>query len=274
MKTSLATTFFDLSQDQNSVDRIYPHRVTVRNIIDENDAPLSKGSVLVLRPYAEAFGSGEKFCTLLVNPTLRAEFEALHRDADRSKDALLKALKKQSGSKRDLAKEISVILTRVEGEFDEALVRVREEVHAQKDAPFADVPYDRVFDEKVVEFLKTGDFSTAIREYIERYEQVIAKSNFFRKGFFNYYNASTIAKSLTDNGFFKAKHTVWLHSQKEQKEIKNEKELEALIQAEKDTIANDPGLKAKFAEIALKLDKNAQLRDFYNYLVANLHILP
>jgi ABC-type lipoprotein export system ATPase subunit len=91
---------------------------------------------------------------------------------------------------------------------------------------------------------------------------------------FNYYNASTIAKSLTDNGFFKAKHTVCLHGQKEQKEIKNEKELEAIIQAEKDTIANDPSLKAKFTEIALKLDKNIQLRDFYNYLVANLHILP
>jgi hypothetical protein len=114
MKTSLATTFSDLGKDQNSVDRIYPHRVTVRKIVDENDTPLSKDTILVLQPYLEAFGSGdkEKFCTLLVNPTLRGEFEALHREADRSKEALLKALKKQSGSKRDLAKEISVILTK------------------------------------------------------------------------------------------------------------------------------------------------------------------
>ena len=83
---------------------------------------------------------------------------------------------------------------------------------ALKEAAYADVHYDVIFDEKVLGVLKTKDFKTAIEDYVKKYNELIAKSTYFRKGTFDYYNASTIAKNLADNGFFDAKHSVKLNA--------------------------------------------------------------
>jgi predicted transcriptional regulator YheO len=85
-------------------------------------------------------------------------------------------------------------------------------VVSQKDAPFADIKYDIMFDEKVLGFLGTKDFKTAIEAYITKYNELLAASTYFKKGTFNYYNAATIAKQLAENGFFAAKHTVNLNA--------------------------------------------------------------
>ena len=63
--------------------------------------------MLVIRPYDEVMGHTDKTSTLLVNLALRKEYEDLHAEIDAAKNAFLKALKEQSGSKKDLEKEIS-----------------------------------------------------------------------------------------------------------------------------------------------------------------------
>ncbi len=97
----------------------------------------------------------------------------------------------------------------------------------QTAAPFSDVQYDTIFDDKVIAFLGTKDFKTAIEAYITKYNELLAASTYFKKGVFNYYNASTIAKILADHGFFKAKHSINLNADA-RLEISDEKELEAL----------------------------------------------
>ena len=67
------------------------------------------------------------------------------------------------------------------------------------DAPLADVPYDLIFDDKVMKVLNTKDFKTAIDQYIKKYNELLAASTYFTKGIFNYYNAATIAKQLAQN---------------------------------------------------------------------------
>jgi ABC-type transport system involved in cytochrome c biogenesis ATPase subunit len=51
MKTSLARTFADLSQGELSRDRIFPDRVTKREIKDESGADLLAHDVVVIQPY-------------------------------------------------------------------------------------------------------------------------------------------------------------------------------------------------------------------------------
>ena len=84
---------------------------------------------------------------------------------------------------------------------------MKDEVASQKDAPFADIRYDLIFDERVLDFLDTKDFKVAIKDYVEKYNEILDASTYFSRGTFNYYNASMIAKSLASNGFFDAKHT-------------------------------------------------------------------
>lgn len=273
MKSSLAQTFQDLCTGTDSKDRVFASRKSSRKITDEGEQDLSKESIQVVLPYDEVFGHTEKTSTLLVDSKLRQEYEQLHVEIDDAKQQFLRALKEQSGSRKDLEKEISSAFTRSDDEFYVALTRIKDELLEQKDAPFASILYDRVFDDKVIAFLETKDFKTAISEYINRYNELISASKYFKKGVFNYYNGATIAKSLADNGFFDASHSLNLKAETKT-EISTVDELEQVIEQEKEGITTDDALKKKFAEIEKQLNRNKDLRDFHAYLLDTPHIVP
>ena len=82
MKSSFADVFKDIADGKESQDRIFPSRKTARSITDENGAALTPESILVLPPYDQFFSHTEKTSTLLVNNTLRREYEQLHADTE------------------------------------------------------------------------------------------------------------------------------------------------------------------------------------------------
>ena len=86
--------------------------------------------------------------------------------------------------------------------FYQALERIRNELKEQEDSPFKDVRYDEIFDDKILTALNTENLKSAIRDYIIRYNQLLDSSTYFKKGIFEYYNATQIAKTLASNGFF------------------------------------------------------------------------
>lgn len=272
MKSSLAQTFQDVADGVASKDRIFPARACRREIKDEAGADLPKEGVLVVRPYDEVLGHSPKTSTLLVNPALRQEYEALHADIDAAKETLLKALKEQSGSKRDIEKELSSTFTARDDQFYVALNRIKDEIAAMPDAPLATVAYDVIFDDKVLALLATDEAKAAIQDYIKKYNELLAASTYFKKGTFNYYNAATVAKQLADNGFFEAKHSVTLNADAKL-EITSQKELEELIAKEKDAISNDEDLKRKFAKLDKLIQKNVTVRDFEAYLLNHEELL-
>ena len=273
MKSSLAQTFKDVADDVPSKDRIFPARISKRVIADEKGTSLPKDNVVVIRPYDEVFAHTEKTSTLLVDSKLRQEYEKLHIEINISKDVLLKSLREISNSKKDLESEISSTFTKSPDDFFLALIRIKEELINQKDAPFAELSYDNIFDDKDLALLNTKDFKSAIQEYIEKYNELLSASTYFKKGVFNYYNGATIAKSLADNGFFEAKHSVSLNAETKI-EITTEKELETLINSEKDNITHNEDLRKKFAEIEKQMNKNINLRDFHSYLLEHEDLLP
>jgi hypothetical protein len=276
MKSSFAQTFKDIGDGKPSLDRIFSTRVTVRNVTDERGTELPRTSVLVLPPYDEFFGTNEKTSTLLVNATLRKEFEQLYADVETSKAAFVKAMAAQSGSKKKITDEIALTFMRVatDEDFYRALDRIKNELADQQDAPLADVPYDTIFDEKVLSALATKDFKTAIQEYVKRRNELLAASAFFKSGVFEYYNAGQIAKALADNGFFKAKHTITLRSNAVLNEITSPKQLEELVEKELLKLAEDPELLKTFGEIKKLFEKNVTVREFHAYISGQEHLLP
>jgi energy-coupling factor transporter ATP-binding protein EcfA2 len=276
MKSSFAETFKNVAEGKPSSDRIFPSRTTVRKITDENGTDLSRASVLVLPPYDEFFGPTEKTSTLLVNATLRKEFEQLYAEVERSKVIFLKAMAAQSGSKKHIADEIALTFMRAasDEDFYRALDRIKNELAEQQDAPFADVPYDTIFDDKVLGALGTKDVRTALQEYVKRRNELLAGSAFFRSGVFEYYNAGQVAKALADNGFFKAKHTITLRSNSALNEITSPKQLEELVDKELEKLAKDPELRKKYGEIKKLFEKNITVRDFLAYISNNENLLP
>ena len=176
MKSSLAQTFQDVADKVMSRDRIFPARACKREIKNEIGVDVPPESVLVIRPSDEVLGHSPKTSTLLVNPTLRKEYESLYAEIDLAKVALLKSLKEQSGSRRDLEKELSSTFTARDDQFYVALNRIKDEVAALPDTPLATVAYDVVFDEKVIALLATEEAKTAIQDYIKKYKLQDAKN--------------------------------------------------------------------------------------------------
>ena len=273
MKTSFAKTFKDISDDCSTKDLMFPARDTVRVVVDENDIPLEKDSVFVIDPIDEEFKSA-KMSTLLANKELREKYDNVHLKIDEKKELLVKELKPLSGLRSGIEDEISVVFTSTKGKLFTSLERIEKEVLDKTEPEFSDVTYKSIFNDKVIMFLDTKDFKVKIAEYIKKYDELIDSSAYFKKGIFDHNNAAIIAKNLADNGFFRAKHSVSLNTETDKKEITGQKELEEIIEKEKESILTNPDLVKAFDEIDAKLKANKELRDFRDYLLENIKILP
>lgn len=192
----------------------------------------------------------------------------------KKKEALTKELIVKLGLKKSIDSEFSTDFTFNSNDFFKAIGRVKTEVNDDNEAEFSDIIYSKVFSPKIVAFLETKDFKIKLQEYIEKYNDLVDSSTYFQKGIFNHNNASTIAKNLKDNGFFKAKHSLILNAETDKKQITTEEELTTIIQAEKDAILNNPDLLKAFDDIDTALTKNAELKAFRSYLLENQKILP
>jgi len=273
MKSSLASTFQDIADSKTSRDRIFPNRATVRVVQDENGADIDAANVLVLRPYEEFSSKGNSTVTLLVNAALRQEYEALHAGVTAARAALITAVKGTAKTKRSVEREVLSAFSTAGGDFDETLATLKEELSENWEPVFKDVSYDVLNDERVVAFLAQGDFRTAINDYTKKYNELLAASKYFKKGGFNFYAATNVAKELKASGFFKAKHSVSLNGE-EKKEINSEAELQALVDAERANISEDAVLRQKYEELEKQIQKNAQLREFESYMQGHEELLP
>jgi hypothetical protein len=275
MKTSFARTFAEVADDVETEDRMFPDRETVRSITDENGVPLEGSDLVVILSYDEELGPTESTSTLLVNAELRREYEGLQRVINDARDELVAALKVQSGTRKDVTSTISLTFTRQAESFYLALTRIQEEVAEQADAPFAEIPYDVVLNDKVVPMLQKAEFKSALSDYITRLNELLDQSQFFNRETFSYYNAANVTKSLGDNGYFSARHGLVLRGDDGRAvEVTSRKELDDLIGAEKQNITDDPALRKKLDVIEKELNKNVDTRAFFRYVEEHVELLP
>ena len=273
MKSSFARTFKDHSAAEASRDRIYADRDTKRSIIDQDGNDIPANSIFVIEPYDVGYQSG-RVSTLLVNITLKEEYDEILQLIEGKLTTLFAKLKKTSGLRSGLEDIISVSFTRQPDNLLRALERVRSEVLADPfDASLEGIKYSMVFNDKVEKFLNDSRSRDALVDYTNIYDELLEKSRFFRKGVFNHYQAGEIAKQLKNHGFFQADHKVFLHSDTEDTKVETEGELEAIITAELATILSNDQLKGKFNEIDKQLS-NRELRDFREFLLTNQTLIP
>lgn len=273
MKTSFARTFKDFSEGTESKDRIYPERPTSRSVKLEDGTDLESQSVFVVEPYAADYSS-DRVSSLLVNHSLKKEYDEILKGIDKLLGGVVSRVKKTSGIKTGLEELISVTFSKRSDNLLRALDRIRAEVlEDQIDEGLEGVPYAILFNDKVEKLLADDDIKATLKEYTENYDALLSKSRFFRKGVFNHYQATEIAKQLKTHGFFKADHKVFLNDGSRETEVKTEEELQSLIVEELTTILADGELKASFDKLDKKIS-NRELRDLREFLLSNQTIIP
>lgn len=275
MKTSFARTFKDLSTGLDTHDNVFPKRPTERVITYDDGAPVDAGDVVVVLAYDEELGPTESTSTLLVNAVLRKEYEALQVELLTARNELVTALKSQAQTKQDVVRAVSLVFTKETDNFFVALTRVYEELLGQDTAPFAEVLYDVIFNDKIIQLLHKPEFKIALTDYVTRLNELLDESRFFNRESFNYYNAANVTKSLGDNGFFAARHAILLRSTDgEPVEVSDGTELDSLISEEKRRISDDETLSKKLAAIEKELNRNVDTRAFYKYIAEHVELLP
>ncbi|PZE55678.1 phage infection protein [Curtobacterium sp. MCLR17_044] len=273
MKSSFARTFLDLARGEESSDHIFPDRDTVRKIHDDSGNEITPESVAVFLAYDEQYAPDKYATTLLVNASLRKEFESIQKGLSKIQGDLTKELKKTAQTKQDVAQLVSQVFTKEEDNFFEALTRVSYEVEELEEPVFAGVPYDTLFNSSVDKVLSDPDLSHLLADYVKRLNQLLDDSTFFSRESFNYYNAETVSKSLVSHGYFKAKHSLLLAGEYEPHEISSENELTTLIIEEKRRIHEDPDLAAGLERLGKALNANQATRDFFKFISGRPELL-
>jgi ABC-type lipoprotein export system ATPase subunit len=275
MKTSFARTFQDLVTGSDTRDNVFPDRLTERRIVDETGASINPDDVVVILSYDEELGPTEQTSTLLVNAALRKEYEGLQVELLRVRDELGTALKTQAKTRQDVYSNVSRTFTKEPDSFFTAMTRIYDELVAQDESPFTDVPYDVIFNDKVLPLLRKPEFQDALSDYVTRLNELLDESRFFDRKSFSYYNATNVTKSLGDNGFFTARHALLLRGgEGEPVEVQNSADLDSLINGEKKKISDDAALTKKLEAVEKALNRNIDTRSFYGYISEHVELLP
>ena len=237
MKTSLAKVFKDISQSKEPIDAIYPQRETVCNVIDETGAFLNPLHICVFDSYDDTYES-DRMATLLVDKELRGKYESIYKSIESSKLTLITAIGNVSNTRRNVEQ---LMLSAFKDESTDSsilLAKLQDDVNSSV-SEFADILYSEVINDKTEPFLKSPGMHSLLLDYIDKYNEIIGGSNYFRKGGFNHYNASTVSKNLKDNKYFSAKHTILLSDASSNKtEITSQTDFDNAISEEKNRILN------------------------------------
>ena len=270
MKTSFTKTFHDIARGDITKDLAFPERETVRDVKRDDTHDLDSECLLVIEHYNDDYQS-DKISTLLANRRLKSEYDEIHKNIDKAKSAFEKKLKQLaglSGRGESAEQEIEFLFKK---DFYKTLVELEEFVNGHESLKYHDIVYRKIFNPDVLKFLDTENFKNDIKEYIERYDELLTESIYLKKDF-NFFNVETITKQLDSNNFFKAGHSVNLYDGEEKKEFASDGSLKELIEEEKKKILEDDELKKRFEQIDKKLT-NAKLREFRDYLIDNQEIL-
>jgi hypothetical protein len=270
LKTSLAKTFKDIEANIKTTDSIFIDRQTKRDIKVDGQ-PIVQGQVLVIDSYDESYSS-KQLSTLLVNESLKRNYDEALKEVDDKRTLLVKELAKSSGKQ---SKSVPELICDAFNRPIKDLLELLTELLNQDHPNFSglnEFKYGDLFNPKVIELASTDSFGVELAEYVDTYEKLITESTVLSK-IFNHQKADVVSKSLADTGFFTASHSVniLIHGLKE--EVISKERLDEILQEEQDKVFKNPELKEKFSKVDKKLTTK-DTQSFRDLIAEHQELLP
>ncbi len=273
MKTSFAKTLSDIAKGEKPCDQIDDTLTPIFNfLIDDSENQIQSEEICVIESYnKKAFDSEDKILTLLADDETKKEYLAIFNEIESLKKASLPGLKKISGSS-NYESEITEAFSNLDKKnIFEIFEAVLNDIEASKDS--FEFKYNDVFDKggKVKKFL--ADNFALLKEYIEKYNDLISKSTFFAKNanhIFGTTEAKILGKSLEGDEYFTAGHKLVLKSHGD---VSAKNKLSEIIDEEIEKVFNDKDLKDIFEKIDNLLNTNKELQAFKKIIERDNSIL-
>ena len=272
MKSSFAKTFLYYADGKEPIDRIFEDRKGSCEI-KLDDTLLDPKAIFVVNPDDE-IDTKEKISSFIASKELKKKYDSIYSFLDAEKKIFIANLKSKSQS-TDCESEIVETFKEIDSDdLFSCLKRIQPDLC--NEYRLYSFRYNDVFDKKghVKKFIEKN--GSLIQEYMDRYVELLEKSDFFHKGqenqqSFGMFQADTISKSVSDGAFFQAEHKMIL---KGDLSVGSHDELKKIIDNEWKKINDDDKLKKTFDKIEKEIDKNAELRAFENILEQDRSIIP
>lgn len=275
MKSSLANTFAAVRDGKPVVERIFG-RPSSYAFTDEKGDALEPDKIMVINPFNENAFDGQGL--LMANEKLRSQYISIHKSIDEKKDILYAEIKKSLGftakSGFDVKEYMLADWSMSETEEFECLEKISS-LFSDSSMVCAAIPstikYDKLFNEKAISLVKTGDTAKLLEDYEKQYNELIEKSVYMQKGVIDHNSYESIGDSLGTNGFFKANNKITLFAKdgSGSKEICSKDELDEIIRTEKEKVLNTEAIKGIFEKINKALLKNKDTQSFATLLQEN-----
>lgn len=210
MKTSFAKTFKALSNKKKPSDEVH-ERKTICDVKVDGEA-ISPDQIFVINSYEDEYISPNS-AKLMVKRELKQEYDIAISEISGLQNAFFMAIDEilqENQISRTLLSEFFNcqpvdIIDVLSKEIDKGLLN--EETFK---IDFNSVKYGDIVSDAIKTFLADIKNLELIQEYTDRYNELLEKSPIFKRGVFSHNNAEIISQSLSSNGFFDAKHTIFL----------------------------------------------------------------
>ena len=275
MKTSFANTFVDIIENNKSTDQLLEekyHNKYIRSIKDEDGKDIPPENIYVIRSlpdYISKYKSDHVPSLLAIEQKYRIEHEQLVEEINKSKEKFIAKLR-TSSKLRNVENKIEQDFG---NDFFEVLHECNQLVINDNVSNYSNVVYNKILNEKVINFLKTPDFKNHVSTYVNRYNVMLNQSKYLKNDFDDY-DVKEINKKLKKHNYFKVGHHLLLNNDDKNLSIKTDSELQDYVESELKIIMQDPVLDRIFQSINDALSQQKELADFREYLYTDKQIIP
>ena len=268
MKSSFAKTLKDYAKKLETTDQLFHNRKTKRQIVDENEKPITPDSILVFGPIDREYNSSKKASKLLENLDLIKEYRKLANDVDRSKEEFISKLKGTFNLPADVEKEIMSVFGRKSETFQDTIMRISSTIENNNHSRVSGIPYEIFFHPHIEEKMKDPKVINSLNSCIKHLNSLAEKHPSSKRDIYDPDSIDLTAKDYfydEENALKRVENSPYFKTQKMKikaiNEIKNE-------------IKNDKDFYNKFAEFKDTLPKDDIIEKFLKYIDKDEFILP
>lgn len=198
MKTSFSKTLMDYKKCEDSSDIYFPNRTSIRNINLEGDNHLDTNSLVIIDSDDYEIAN-EKMTSLLVNPSLKEEYDQVYSSLEKRYNDIKKKIKSLSGVELPTALSDLQISNLNDIQTDYL-------VSDNANEKFKDIKYNKLFTDDNLKILEQKDVVESVDNYIKVCNDMINNNDIFLKDVFELYHLKSIIKNLDSNNYFELGH--------------------------------------------------------------------
>ncbi len=237
MKTSFSKTLKEYKDGVDSLDVYFPNRTSIRNISIEDNSQFDTNSLVIIDGNDYEI-ENEKMTSLLVNPSLKKEYDQIYSSLEKSYKDINKKIKSLSGV------ELQIVLFDLKtSNLNDMPADFLNPDNANE--KFKDIKYNKLFTDDNLKILEQKEVVESVDNYIKVCNDIIENNDIFIKDVFELYNLKTIIKNLDSNNYFKLGHLLKFKSIKDNEKYYDydEKRIKDLIDNLEEQLNKDENIK-------------------------------